>query len=374
MPKLKRSLFALALALILSIQSTSNVMASMSNDTGQFVYKYDFDDIKFDDVTQSDWFYDYIREVYQFGLMVGHSARTFNPDGYVKISETITIASRLHSIYHTGNENFVQGTPWYRTYVEYAIKNGILLEEYSDYDAAATRAEFAVILSKALPDSALKAINQYADGDVPDVSLSDRYGEAVYRLYKAGILIGNDEKGTFSPHSTIRRSEVAAIVSRMANPQMRLAKTPVPPKDTGAVPEIGTTEPTFVVETVEAAGGEKSVPVRVMLKNNPGIASIALLVSYDSSLTLSSVVYNEEAGFQTIEPQKMANPMKLLWISPFEDVNGDWTLATLYFDVDADAGAGEKQIVIRYDADDVFNISEENVAFGTLNGSISVIQ
>ena len=47
---------------------------------------------------------------------------------------------------------------------------------------------------------------------------------AVYKLYEAGILIGNDEAGTFAPWSEITRAEVAAIISRMANPDLRMVK------------------------------------------------------------------------------------------------------------------------------------------------------
>ena len=63
----------------------------------------------FADVVYDDWFYPYVRTVAEKRLMVGTSAATFNPLGNVTLAETITIASRLHSIYYTGGENFQQG-------------------------------------------------------------------------------------------------------------------------------------------------------------------------------------------------------------------------------------------------------------------------
>ena len=59
---------------------------------------------------------------------------------------------------------------------------------------------------------------------------------AVYRLYRAGILTGSDDLGTFYPDSSIQRSAVAAIVTRMASPALRKTVTLAPPA--GAKPTV----------------------------------------------------------------------------------------------------------------------------------------
>ena len=51
------------------------------------------------------------------------------------------------------------------------------------------------------------------------------YAEAVYRLYDAGVLTGNDAYGTFTPFSYITRGAAAAIVGRMADASLRKAVT-----------------------------------------------------------------------------------------------------------------------------------------------------
>ena len=51
--------------------------------------------------------------------------------------------------------------------------------------------------------------------------MSASYADAVYLLYRAGVLTGSDSAGTFRPDSTIKRSEAAAIVTRMADPSLR---------------------------------------------------------------------------------------------------------------------------------------------------------
>lgn len=130
--------------------------------------------------------------------------------------------------------------------------------------------------------------------------------------------------------------------------------------------------PTFLVDSAEARPGEKKIPIKIALKANPGISSMGLLVSYDKDLMLDSVTYNSEIGGQTMESALTDNPAKLIWISPLEEVEGDWTFVTLYFNVAKDAAKGGKQIALSYNPDDVYGIDEENIDFSIVNGAITI--
>lgn len=134
--------------------------------------------------------------------------------------------------------------------------------------------------------------------------------------------------------------------------------------------DIGTS-PTFLIERVPENTTGKTA-VNVYVKNNPGITSIALSVSYDSALKLDSVVYNSSVKGETMLPQSMKNPVKLVWVSPFENVSGDFLLATLYFDTANVSTSGEHWISAAYNSDDVFDLSENNVSFNVNNGYIAV--
>ena len=176
----------------------------------------------FKDVSTSAWYYENVRKAYNYSLIQGVSSDNFGVAGNITIAEAITVACRLHSIYYTGTESFTQtGTVWYQVYLDYAKRNGILTRSYSNYTRAATRAEFAEILSAAFPDEALQAINTVAANAIPDVPSNASAASAIYRLYRAGILTGSDASGTFHPDSTILRVEAAAIVTRMAVPSLR---------------------------------------------------------------------------------------------------------------------------------------------------------
>ena len=208
----------LILALLLSVVPSALAGASLGN----FRKLAQYPKGQFTDVAEGDWFAGNVAAGYEYGLIKGTSETTYSPDNNITIAQSITLAARLHAIYNSGSESFVQGAPWYQVYVDYAAANGIILEgDYPDYDAKATRAQFACILAAAFPDSALTKINSVDIGAIPDVTGEEYYGPSVYKLYNAGVLTGSDGYGTFHPGNNIRRSEVAAIVTRMADTGLR---------------------------------------------------------------------------------------------------------------------------------------------------------
>ena len=96
----------------------------------------------------------------------------------------------------------------------------ILDGQFSEFTRPATRGEVAEILSAALPDKALAAKKTAVS--IPDVTGKERFGAAVYRLCRAGVVGGVDSAGNYAPERCITRAEVAAIATRMADPALRL--------------------------------------------------------------------------------------------------------------------------------------------------------
>lgn len=171
----------------------------------------------FSDVASDAWYAGGVRSAYELGLMQGTGGRSFSPGDTVTLAQAVTMAARLHSIYNDGSDDFTQsGKAWYSVYADYAKRNGIIDRDFANYNAAATRAQFASVFARALPASALKAINDIADGAIPDVGKSHSSAEEIYLLYRAGVLTGSDDALTFHPSSSIQRAEAATIVTRMA--------------------------------------------------------------------------------------------------------------------------------------------------------------
>ncbi len=223
MRRLQRSI-SLAVALILvSIMSVTvhadepglNSFKTINQYTaGQFV-----------DVSEDQWYAENVKNAFELGLFMGSGDR-FYPDNSITIAETLTVASRLHNTYFNNGFNFEQGTPWYQVYVDYAIQNGLIRSgDFTDYQTKSTRAQFASILSKTVAEKEFQVKNTIDDAAIPDVSMDSAYAKDVYKLYRAGILTGNDSKGTFTPDSQITRSAVAAIITRIVDPDLRQSIT-----------------------------------------------------------------------------------------------------------------------------------------------------
>ncbi len=221
--KNKTRILSFLLCLVLLFSTLPVCLQAEDTDTGyaNFIKRNEFTASTFEDVSTDAWYYENVRAVYQLGLMVGNGPATFNPGGNVTLSEIITIAARLHSVYTKGTDAFAAATPWYQSYVDYALENGIIEAVYTDYTAIARRSQFAQIFSAALPVSVFAPINHVSDGAIPDVDTDASYADAVYMLYRAGILVGSDAQGTFAPDSLVTRGEMAAISTRMTDPTLR---------------------------------------------------------------------------------------------------------------------------------------------------------
>ncbi|MDO5141493.1 MAG: S-layer homology domain-containing protein [Eubacteriales bacterium] len=213
---MKKRLCSLLLAALLALGAMPSALAGYE----YFVPQASYAPGQFTDVPEDAWYAPNVRAAYEYGLIDGTSATTFTPDAPLKVAEAVKLAVCLHQIYHTGQVTVARSQPWYQSYVEQALQSGILAAPRSDYTAPATRAVFASVLAAALPAQALPAINTVPEGAIPDVAATASYAPPVYLLYRAGVLTGVGD-GRFLPHDTIKRSEAAAIVTRMADPGLR---------------------------------------------------------------------------------------------------------------------------------------------------------
>ena len=219
---MKRRLLSLLLALVMVFGLCSTAFAVEG--TGNFKQVNTWTDGKFTDVPKQEWYAPTVQRAYELGLMKGNSDTTFSPSGNVTIAETLTLACRLHSTYYGNEAQFVQGNPWYQVYVDYAVANGIIAaDDYTDYTAKATRAQFVTILAASMPVETFPQLN--SDFTIPDLWGDESYASDVYKFYRAGVLTGSDSYGTFKPDSNITRSEVATIVVRLTDPSQRKSFT-----------------------------------------------------------------------------------------------------------------------------------------------------
>ncbi len=190
----------------------------------------------FTDVPKNAWYYSVVSRAYAEGLINGkvkNGQNVFDPNANMTMAEVLKLAACVRQLLVDGKvtlTNSKDGSPWYMSYYNYLKDNGRLqsvLIDYTNFKKPVTRGEMVRIFWNVMPASSLKQRNVIGEGAIPDVDTHNSehvvFSTAVYSFYRAGIVSGSDEYGTFHPDNNIRRSEVAAILVRIIDPSMRVA-------------------------------------------------------------------------------------------------------------------------------------------------------
>ncbi len=183
-------------------------------------------EMNFDDVQPDAWYYEDVKYAVENGLINGKTENLFAPDSSLTGVEAMKLAACINQLYIEGSVTLKSGFPWYKPYVDYCKKNGIIdAEKNYPIDRPITRGDFVVIFANALPEEAYTQINEIEYGEIPDVEEGKEYYESAYKLYRAGILTGSGEAHKLFPDNPIVRAEVAAIVTRMVDESRRVEFT-----------------------------------------------------------------------------------------------------------------------------------------------------
>ncbi len=225
---MKRPLLAFVLVLtLLSLSGqaeAAGTFTAVRSYTGQF-----------SDVPAGSWYYENVALLYELGLTNGQDGGSrFAPDQEMTVAEVLTMAARLRSLYEHGDGETGPGTytggAWYQPYAAYLQAMGIIGTEFNGaYTQPATRAQMAHILANTLPRELFSPVNQelvttgYLNRNyIRDVSRDTPYEQDILTLYYWGILSGMDRTGAFHPLEPIPRCQVAAMVTRLTDPALRL--------------------------------------------------------------------------------------------------------------------------------------------------------
>lgn len=183
---------------------------------------------RFGDVGGKDWFDLWVNLSYNLELMEGPGDGKFQPYRTLTVGEALKLAAVLDSR-QQGKAFQSGGDPWYQNAVDYCLKTGIITKTtFDDYARPITRAEMALVFAATAPMKDALDLNdaRRVQSSIPDVAAGDFAASAIYALYAKGIVSGSDKQLTFRPDAVITRSEVAAIVARLARPEQRLSLWP----------------------------------------------------------------------------------------------------------------------------------------------------
>lgn len=264
----------LAFCLLLTLAVPAFAADSMDNFQKVKTYENNFSDVPADHWAKSS-----VAACYEYGLMNGADAATFNLAGNLSVAEALVMAAQVHQIYKTGATSVQPSAEgaWYQSFVDYCVEAGIIkADDFSDFNAKATRAQMAGIFAHALPASGFSAIGGFTP---PDVNADIPYRDEILTLYAAGVLSGSDSYGTFYPNNTISRAEAAVILSRIALPASRSAKVLL--KDISLTHGITVAAPQDVVNVSDAS--------------NPNS------VDYQSSTAMVSAMFEQDDLYRAID-------------------------------------------------------------------------
>ena len=177
----------------------------------------------FSDVAENAWYCEYVDKASDDGIVKGMGGGLFSPDGNFTVAQCLAVASRIHAS-HSGNAlDETAGESWFSPYVDYCVKNGIVTGDFFDsYTRPVTREEAAYVLYACADKNNLEQINTV--NGIADVPKDDGQYEAIAALYRAGVLAGSDDAGSFMPKTHIKRSELSAVAVRLAFENYRIKR------------------------------------------------------------------------------------------------------------------------------------------------------
>lgn len=176
--------------------------------------------------TAGTWCEEEVAVLYETGLMEGISETAFGVENTLMPEHVVVVCARLYSLLTGGDGTLpapAEDEEWYRpayVYLAQALDypggdDGLMfLFHATKYPAA--RWHFIDILYQTLEAAGveLPTINQVT-------AVPDSAEESVLAFYRAGILTGNDEYGTFDGNSTLTRGQAAPVLARLVDPALR---------------------------------------------------------------------------------------------------------------------------------------------------------
>ena len=175
----------------------------------------------FEDVHESDWFYDDIKYVYGNGLMNGIEANIFSPKTSLTRGMIVTILGRATDVeqseYPSCAFDDVGNEKYYSPYIEWGQQKGIVLgvgDNRFEPDRALTRQELTTILYRYAGLAGLTLPETRAYVEFSDETEINEYAKGpVAALYSAGVIDGKPDN-LFDPKGTATRAEAAAMFHR----------------------------------------------------------------------------------------------------------------------------------------------------------------
>lgn len=192
-------------------------------------------ELPFTDVKESDWFFTYVKTMYDSDLVAGTTATTFSPQGAVTLGQALKFV--LTAAGYTASTG--TGKNWASGYYELAQKQGFLPNGWSmGLNDTINRLQIAELIVNVLGvERKQQTASPFTDtSDVAALILSDH-----------GIFEGtkeSDGKTYFYPQKNISRAEISTVICRVNEFKKNQQDQPCEPDNPPDIPDDpGTIDP-----------------------------------------------------------------------------------------------------------------------------------
>ena len=174
--------------------------------------------VPFEDLDDVSWAVPAITALYTRGIGVGKSEKSFSPNDYITREEFVkllTTAVELNVLGSGMNFEDITEEDWYYDYVRSAYYADIVRGISNTMFGAGqniTRQDIAVMSQRAAEISNVvidETAQEFVFGDEDAVA---EYAYAAVKLMQRGGIINGDENGNFNPTSYATRAEAAKII------------------------------------------------------------------------------------------------------------------------------------------------------------------
>ena len=190
-----------------------------TNVKGTYTVTVKTTELPFKDVSVDNWFYSSVKYTYQKGIILGTSNTTFNPNTKLTRGMLVTILHRMEGKPTPKTQNKfsdVYKSQYYYDAVRWATEKGIV-HGYGNGkfgpDSNITRQDLAVILRnyaqyKGKNVNVTANLNKFSDGNI----VSDYAKSAVQWAVGKGVITGNNNGASLTPHANSTRAEAAGMI------------------------------------------------------------------------------------------------------------------------------------------------------------------
>lgn len=175
----------------------------------------------YDDVSESDWFYEYVMELTEKEVISGDGSGNFDPQSNVtreQFLKMLMVAANVETEEAENTFDDISEDDWFKPYVlkakNFGIVNGISETSFG-ISSNITRQDMAVMISRTIEKLEISVYDADAEDFADEEKISDYAKDAVVFMKSIGLIEGYNNE--FRPLDNLTRAEATKVISEFLN-------------------------------------------------------------------------------------------------------------------------------------------------------------